>query len=334
MLNGTRFDEIDMKPNKQYGGAMVLNFSGMDLRNSSWIAVSVFTDLRPVFRDADASGANFSAMGMHSSPRKMGKAMKGVDATDFIATKTKWQGNVMEEWYLQGADFSGADLSSSQLIEWMTDEFSYQEAGDFGTLAGAESGNRQLNLSGSRFYNCTIDDCALPGTNFSDALVELTNVIGTEKNPTMLNGSNFESAYLKRTFFTNVNLSGVLMTKVRMENCRVESSNLAGASFSDAELTDCTFSQDCDFNGTSFKGADLNGVDFGGADLTNANLSGCSTNGLKGVHPQLPLDCRIEIDLEILTDTSGAAIDTLITGTYSIVVNEGRYSDGLREKGN
>ena len=334
VLNGTRFDEIDMKPNKQYGGAMVLNFSGMDLRNSSWIAVSVFTDLRPVFRDADASGANFSAMGMHSSPRKMGKAMKGVDATDFIATKTKWQGNVMEEWYLQGADFSGADLSSSQLIEWMTDEFSYQEAGDFGTLAGAESGNRQLNLSGSRFYNCTIDDCALPGTNFSDALVELTNVIGTEKNPTMLNGSNFESAYLKRTFFTNVNLSGVLMTKVRMENCRVESSNLAGASFSDAELTDCTFSQDCNFNGTSFKGADLNGVDFGGADLTNANLSGCSTNGLKGVHPQLPLDCRIEIDLEILTDTSGAAIDTLITGTYSIVVNEGRYSDGLREKGN
>ena len=334
VLNGTRFDEIDMKPNKQYGGAMILDFSGMDLRNSSWIAVSVFTDLRPVFRGADASGANFSAMGMHSSPRKMGKAMKGVDATDFIATKSKWQGNVMEEWYLQGADFSGADLSSSQLIEWMTDEFSYQEAGDFGTLAGAESGNRQLNLSGSRFYNCTIDDCALPGTNFSDALVELTNVIGTEKNPTMLNGSNFESAYLKRTFFTNVNLSGVLMTKVRMENCRVESSNLAGASFIDAELTDCTFSQDCDFNGTSFKGADLNGVDFNGADLTNANLSGCSTAGLKGTHPQLPLDCRIEIDLEILTDTSGVAIDTLITGTYSIVVNEGRYSDGLREKGN
>ena len=88
----------------------------------------------------------------------------------------------------------------------MTDEFSYAEAGDFGTLASAESGNRQLDLSGSRFYNCTIDDCALPGTNFSDALVELTNVIGTEKNPTMLNGSNFESAYLKRTFFTNVNL--------------------------------------------------------------------------------------------------------------------------------
>ena len=27
--------------------------------------------------------------------------MKGVDATDFIATKTKWQGNVMEEWYLK-----------------------------------------------------------------------------------------------------------------------------------------------------------------------------------------------------------------------------------------
>ena len=334
VLNGARFDEIDMKPNKQYGGSLVLDFSGMDLRNSSWIAVSVYTDLRPVFRGADASGANFSAMSMHSSPRKMGKAMKGVDATDFIATKTKWQGNIMEEWYLQGADFSGADLSSSQLIEWITDEFSYQEAGDFGMLAGSGSGNRQLNLSGSRFYNCTIDDCTLPGTDFSDALVELTTVIGTEKNPTMLNGSNFESAYLKRTFFTNVNLSGALMTKVRMEDCRVEASNLAGASFIDAELTDCTFSQDCDFNGTSFKGADLEGVDFSGADLTNANLSGCSTKGLKGTLPQLPLDCRIGRDTTVVSDSTGAEIRRDISDTYFIIVNEGRYSDGLREKGN
>ena len=109
VLNGTRFDDIDMKPNKQYGGAMVLNFSEMDLRNSSWIAVSIYDELRSVFRGADATGANFSAMGMHSSPKKMGKALEGVDATDFIATKTKWQGNVMKEWYLQGADFSGAD---------------------------------------------------------------------------------------------------------------------------------------------------------------------------------------------------------------------------------
>ena len=113
VLNGARFDEIDMKPNKQYGGAMILDFFDMDLHNSSWIAVSVYTDLRPIFRGADASGTTPAAAGMHSSPRKMGKAMKGVDATDFIATKTKWQGNVMEEWYLQGADFSGADLSSS-----------------------------------------------------------------------------------------------------------------------------------------------------------------------------------------------------------------------------
>ena len=334
VLNGARFDEIDMKPNKQYGGAMVLEFSEMDLRNSSWIAVSFFMDLHPVFRGADASGANFSAMSMHSSPRKMGKPVKGLDATNFIATKTKWQGNVMEEWYLQGADFSDASMSSSQLIEWVTDEDSYAEAGDFGSLPGAESGNRQLNMSGTRFYNCTIDDCTLPGTNFSDALIELTNVIGTAKNPTRLNGSNFESAYIKRTDFSNVNLSGALMTKVRMENCRVESSNLAGASFINAALTDCTFSADCDFNGTSFKGADLAGVDFNGVDLTNANLAGCSTKGLKGTLPLLPLDCRIGRDTTVVSDSTGAVISTEISDTYFIVVNEGRYSDGLREKGN
>ena len=334
VLNGARFDEMDMKPSKQYGGAMVLDFSDMDLRNSSWIAVSLYTDFRPVFRGADASGANFSAMSMHSSPRKMGKPMKGVDATDFIATKTKWQGNIMEEWYLQGADFSGANMSSSQLIEWMTDEFSYAEAGDFGELPGAESGSRQLNLSGAHIYNCTIDDCTLPGTDLSDALVELTNFIGTEKNPTMLNGSNFESTYLKRTDFTNVNLSGALMTKVRMENCNLESSKFAGASFVDARLTDCTFSSDCDFNGTSFKGADLTGVNFNGADLTNANLTGCSTTGLKGALPQLPLDCRVGRDTTEVRDSTDAVISIDISDTYFIIVNEGRYSDGLREKGN
>ena len=337
VLNGARFDENlyeELKDNKQYGEARILDFEGMDFRNSTWIAVSVFEDLRPVFRGADATGANFSAMGMHRNSKKMGLPLEGVDATNFIATKTKWQGNVMKEWYVQGADFSGAIMSSSEVTNWMTDEESYANPeGEIGMIPSADSGNRQLNLSGSRLYNCTFDDCRLPGTDFSDAMIELTDV-GTEKNGTMLNGSNFESAFLKRTDFRNVNLSGALMTKVRMENCRLEATNLSGASFVDASLTDCTFSEDCKFNGTSFKGADLHGVDFGGADLTNANLSGCSTQGLKGLQPQLPLDCRIEIDLEIRTDTAGVAIDTVVTGLYSIVVNEGRYSDGLREKGN
>ena len=124
------------------------------------------------------------------------------------------------------------------------------------------------------------------------------------------------------------------MTKVRMENCNLESTKLAGASFIDAELTDCTFSEDCDFNGTSFKGADLTGVNFNGADLTNANLAGCSTKGLTGSLPQLPLDCRIERDMKVLKDSTGVELGQIDLGTYSIVVNEGRYSDGLREKGN
>ena len=334
VLNGARFDEMNMKPNKQYGGSLVLDFSFYDLHNSSWIAVSMFTELRPVFRGANAAGANFSAMSMHSSPRKMGKPVRGVDATDFIATKTKWQGNIMEDWYVQGADFSDATMSSSQFIDWVTDEESYADAGDFGLLAGSESGNRQLSMSGTRFYNCAFDGCALPGTDFSDAMLELTDMIGTEKKPTLLNGSNFESAYLKRTDFTHVNLSGALMTKVRMEYCRMESSNLSGTSFIDAELTDCTFDADCKFNGTSFKGADLSGVNFNGADLTNANLTGCSTQNLYGTVPQLPLDCRIGRDTTVVRDSTGTLIRTDISETYFILVNEGRYSDGLREKGN
>ena len=337
VLNGARFDENfvdELKENKQYGGLKIVDFSGMDLRNSSWVAVFFDKDLRPVFRDSDASGANFSAM--HGTPSKRdGMALRGVDATNFIATKTLWQGNVMKEWFLRGADFSDASLSSSELINWMTDDESYANPSgqEISMLPEADSGDRQLNMSGSRLYNCTIKDCKLPGTNFSDAEIELTTILGTKKK-TILNGSSFEEAYLEYTDFLNVNLSGALMTKVRMENCEFESTILAGASLAEAELTDCKFNQDCDFNGISFEDARLTGVDFDGADLRNANLSGCTTRGLKGKLPQLPEDCEIKIDLKINRDTAGVATDTLKLGTYSIVVNAGRFSNGVREKGN
>ena len=134
-----------------------MDFSGMDLRNSSWVAVFFDKDLRPVFRDSDASGANFSAM--HGTPSKRdGTALRGVAATNFIATKTLWQGHVMKEWFLRGADFSDASLSSSELINWMTDDESYANPSgqEISMLPEADSGDRQLNMSGSRLYNCTI----------------------------------------------------------------------------------------------------------------------------------------------------------------------------------
>lgn len=338
VLNGARFDENltkELKENKQYGGLQIVDFSGMDLRNSSWVAVSFYDQLRPVFRDADASGANFSAM--HGTPtRRDGMALKGVDATNFIATKTLWQGNVMKEWYIRGADFSDASLSSSELINWMTDDESYANpSGEIVGLPEADSGDRQLNMSGSRLYNCTILDCRLPGTDFSDSEIEHTTAQGTgKKNGLILNGSSFEGAYLKYTDFINVNLSGTLMTKVRLENCEFEATVLAGASLVEAELTNCTFSEDCNFNGTSFRNARLTGVDFNGANLTNADLSGCTTRGLKGKVPLLPEDCQIKFDLKITRDTAGVATDTLKLDTYSIDVNRGRFSNGVREKGN
>ncbi|MGB0150380.1 MAG: pentapeptide repeat-containing protein, partial [Flavobacteriales bacterium] len=223
---------------------------------------------------------------------------------------------------------------------WRTDDESYSEsigkaeAGKFGVPSRVESGNRQLILTGSHFYSCTFEDCTLPGTDFSDALLELTKIKGTNKNSATLNGSSFEGAYLKYTDFINVNLSGTLMTKVRLENCDFESSVLAGASLVEAELTGCTFGEDCNFNGTSFKNARLTGVNFNGANLTNADLSGCTTRGLKGKVPLLPEDCQIKFDLKINRDTAGVATDTLTLGTYSIVVNAGRFSNGVREKGN
>ena len=132
--------------------AMILDFSEMDLRNSSWIAVSFSWTFVRFFEAPMLQGRISRPWVCTAALAKWAKPVKGVDTTTVIATKTKWQGNVMEEWYLQGADFSGAALSSSQLIEWVTDEVSYR--GGWGTLGrsrGPESGNRQLDLSGIAF---------------------------------------------------------------------------------------------------------------------------------------------------------------------------------------
>ena len=325
VLNGARFDFIDDIKEERLG-YKVLNFDGLDLRSSSWVAVSFDRDQPPTFHGADASSANFSAMNMNDGR----DPVQNVDATNFIATKAKFQGNELKEWYVQGADFTDCTMSSSRLIKWMTDEESYTNTGEDSGLEGAEGDNRRLSMSGALFYNCVFTDCLLPGSDFSDATFDLTKIMSNKKS--LFNGCNFENAYFKEATVDGVNLSGAILTKARIENSSFQSTNFNGASFRDATITNCRFDRTCQFNGASFKGATLDGVDLNGANLEFCDLSNCSAKNLIGNEPILPMDCRIQRDTTELTDSTGVKLGIEISDTYFIVVNESRYSDGMRDK--
>ncbi len=310
VLNGARFRLDDPE-------LMEVYLDNLDLRNSSWVAVD-FGYLAPNFRYTIASNADFSAIHMDGEPVSL------VDATLLVATKSKFHGAQMTEWFVQGADFSEADFASSTMRTWMCDLQSYR---DFEKITAPES-ERQFKAVGARFYNCLFDeDCKLTGGDFSKSIFDLTKIIGADTEDCLFNGSRFVDAFFTESEFENVNFSGADMGKLRAENCAFNGCDLTGAYMGNAIIRDCSF-ESSDMFGASFVGALVDGADFSGLDLSTCNLTNATMKNLVGAAPKLPQDFVIQTStLEEVVDK-----DTLRTEVYSIVVSELRYNDGLREK--
>jgi uncharacterized protein YjbI with pentapeptide repeats len=242
VLNGARFRLDDPE-------LMEVYLDNLDLRNSSWVAVD-FGYLAPNFRYTIASNADFSAIHMDGEPVSL------VDATLLVATKSKFHGAQMTEWFVQGADFSEADFASSTMRTWMCDLQSYR---DFEKITAPES-ERQFKAVGARFYNCLFDeDCKLTGGDFSKSIFDLTKIIGADTEDCLFNGSRFVDAFFTESEFENVNFSGADMGKL-----------------------------------ASFVGALVDGADFSGLDLSTCNLTNATMKNLVGAAPKLPQDFVIQ----------------------------------------
>ena len=149
VLNGSRFENSE--PSGDMGPIVPLD--GMDLRHSQWVAVDFLT---PPSFGVTPTRANFSAIRMDGEPVEM------VDATGFIATKTKFHGAQMASWYVQGASFNEADFSSAMLMAWTTDGMSYE-----GLYELAPEDSRAVSIRVPAFENCILEECNLSGGNFS-----------------------------------------------------------------------------------------------------------------------------------------------------------------------
>ena len=307
VLNGSRFENSE--PMGDMGPMVPLD--GMDLRHSQWVAVDFLTP--PSLRYANASQANFSAIHMDGEPVEM------VDATGFIATKTKFHGAQMASWYVQGASFDEADFSSALLQAWTTDALAYE-----GLYDTAPEGMRAMSARSARFENCLLEECNVSGGDFEDATFLLTKF--TEE--CVFNGTNFYNAMFDQTDFVEASLSGANMRDSRVDKTSFENCNLTGAQFGGAMVRNSSF-KGANMRGVSFEGAMVDGADFTGTDLSTCNLAGAVMKKLVGTAPSLPQDYVVK---SYVAEEVSAKGDTTRTDVYEIVISENRYNDGLREK--
>ena len=298
VLNGARFQ----------GGedTNVVPLDGMDLSHSQWVAVDFGIPVS--LRYANANQANFSAIHYDGEP------VENVDATGFLATKAKFHGAQMEEWYVQGAAFDEAEFSSAVLTDWTTADEEY-------FVEMAPENMRAMSAQNTRFENCLLEDCIFAGGNFSGATFLLTKL--TEDS---LNGANFTNAMFDQTDFLEVSLSGSNMRDIRIDQCKFEDCNLAGAQLGSAMIRNTSF-KGATMRGVSFEQALVDGVDFTGTNLKTCNLSGAVLKNLVGTPPKLPKDYVIK--WRVIVDDEGNEVQSDV---YDIAISESRYNDGLRKK--
>ena len=304
VMNGARFDMLE-EP--------VVPLEGMDLRHSSWVAVDFVT--QPVLRYTDASQANFSAI--HTD----GDAVGPVDATGLIATKTKFHGAQMEDWYVQGANFDEAEFSSAVLTTWTTDDLDYE-----GVFDPAPLDMRALTAEGVNFENCLLDDCNFAGANLTDGFFVLTKF--TEE--CNLNGVKFNNAMLNKTDFIEADMLGSSFREAKVDQSSFEICDMTGAEFVDAIVRKTSF-KGAIMRGVSFENAVVEGTDFTGTDLSHCNLNNAVMRNLVGSAPEVPKEYDIKNKEVPTIDTETG--DTLgVVMMYDIVINEARYNDGYRAK--
>ena len=266
----------------------------------------VAVDLTPSLRYANASQANFSAIHMDGEPVEM------VDATGFIATKTKFHGAQMASWHVQGASFNEADqLRHAHGVDY--DGMSYEGLYELASKA-------VMSAQNARFENAHAGRVQplrrrLHGR---DVLVDQVH------RRVHLQRANFSNAMFDQTDFPEASLSGSNMSDIRIDQCSFEdrTSRAAVAQRHDSQHV-------------------LQGSQHARRVLRpgacrrwyHRTTSTCNLTGavLKKLVAHLQPCRRITWSSPTKTRTS-MRTETPSTSVYDIVISENRYNDGLREK--
>ena len=317
VLNGARFIYLDEEGAQAYELDMevaplpVLDLEGMDLSQSSWVAVDLGGWV-PVFRDAWADLADFSAL--FSSWDLKNRVP--VDATGFGLTNARIHGSDLENWYVQGGDFSGSDFTSVAISGWKSDSYSYktlvedpegftQWKGEddpdalawFMThlseegLREADEDNQRFHAVRTKFYNCEFsNDCVFSGADFQGCSMILTKVgvaakstqASSKKSFGGFGGSSAQSSSpkLQGEQFNGCNFKDGFFMQSKFLNV-----DFSGSDFEKARMDECEF-DGCKLTGANFQETTIRNCEFAescvlhGASFEGATLEGVNFNGL------------------------------------------------------
>ena len=221
--------------------------------------------------------------------------LSGTDLTKLIAAGVNFEGAMMADVCLKGADLSGARLSGANLAN-----ADLSGAG----LAGAmlrEADLTAANLTKADLTRAVLDEAIVDKARLARAVLDevsasATSFVEADLKEATARAAVFRGADFSRAVLDDADLSGCNLREASIETATARRVNFAGA-----DLTELRASEGTDFSGSSFRrvnGAEsiwehwvlheadfsfahLDGADFTAASLERANFHAASLKGAR-----------------------------------------------------
>ncbi len=256
-----------------------LDLTGIDL--SECVLTGAFLR-NSILEKANLAGADLSGADLKDAiltDADMSKCkMTGADLSGVSASRIKAKEADLTSAGFQMADLSKADLSGAILTKAMLEEADLEGACLKGSLCHKVSGNN-VRFTGADLSDVDMTDSILVKADLRESIINKTIFNGADLKEADFSGAKGggisfarakmvgtragEDTVLKRTGFTNADLTASSWQDCSFEEC----------SFVDAVLDDALFVK-CRFDGSNFSNASAKRSCFDYSDLSNTNMTG------------------------------------------------------------
>jgi uncharacterized protein YjbI with pentapeptide repeats len=180
--------------------------------------------------------------------------------------------------YLQGADLTGSNFSSTNLANAYLNQANLTNALlNSTTLTRADLSQANLtnaNLTGANLTGANLNEAVLADAIVTNAKLSSTHITLDQLYST----ASYQNHYLTGVYFVGNDLSGADFAGQILASADFYAAKLVGADFSNADLTMAEFIN-ADLSYANLSGADLHVGSLALADLSHASLRGANLSG-------------------------------------------------------
>ena len=193
--------------------------------------------------------------------------------------------------YVEGSDFSDANIQGAEIYMGLSKEQIYQ-------TKNYKLNNEEYNLSGVRFFHYDdLNDAVsydLSGVNFEGKILREAsfglNIFESSglSFSVILTEANFKGADISSGYFQYLLCDSAVFDGAILKNSTYYDSDFSGSSFRNAIMTDASFSKmnfsESDFTDATLAGATFSETKIDGAVIKGADLSSIVQNGFTKEH--------------------------------------------------